>query len=72
MPSKECAIEINSPSRATLYVYPLDEESIIIRYEPRNGIKRNYKNSGCGDFNRILKAFYELTNNQVFNETAEY
>lgn len=44
LPSQEHAIEINSPDRATLYVYPLDEDSIIIRYEPRNGIKSTYKN----------------------------
>ncbi len=71
LPAQE-AIEINAPSRATLYVYPFDEDSIIIRYEPRNGIKRTYKKSGYGDFNRILKAFYELTDNENFNETITY
>ena len=65
-------IEINAPSRATLYVYPFDEDSIIIRYEPRNGIKRTYKKSGYGDFNRILRAFYEVTGNEIFNETITY
>ena len=72
LPSKECAIEINSPDRATLYLYPLDNDSIIIRYEPRNGIKRTYKKSGYGDFNRILKTLYELTDNEAFNETIDY
>lgn len=72
LPSQEYAIEINSPDRATLYVYPLDEDSIIIRYEPRNGIKRTYKKSGFGDFNRLLEVFYELTDNEVFNETIDY
>ena len=57
LPSKKCAIEINSPDRATLYVYPLDNDSIIVRYEPRNGIKRTYLKSGFGDFNRILEVF---------------
>ena len=71
-PSQESAIEINSPDRATLYVYPLDEDSIIIRYEPRNGIKRTYKKSGYGDFNRVLKTLYELTGNEIFNETIYY
>ena len=65
-------IEINSPDRATLYVYPLDEDSIIIRYEPRNGIKRTYKKSGYGDLNRVLKTLYELTGNEIFNETIYY
>ena len=46
LPSEECAIEINSPDRSTLYVYPLDNDSIIVRYEPRNGIKRTYLKSG--------------------------
>jgi len=72
LPSQESAIEINSPDRATLYVYPLDEDSIIIRYEPRNGIKRTYKKSGYGDFNRVLKTLYELTGNEIFNETIDY
>ena len=72
LPSQEYALEINSPDRATLYVYPLDEDSIIIRYEPRNGIKRTYKKSGFGDFNRVLEVFYELTDNEVFNETIDY
>ena len=72
LPSQEHAIKINSPDRATLYVYPLDEDSIIIRYEPRNGIKRIYKKSGFGDFNRVLEVFYELTDNEVFNETIDY
>lgn len=72
LPSEECAIEINSPDRSTLYVYPLDNDSIIVRYEPRNGIKRTYLKSGFGDFNRILEVFYELTDNEVFNESVEY
>ncbi len=72
LPAQEYAIEINSPDRATLYVYPLDEDSIIIRYEPRYGIKRTYKKSGFGDFNRILEVLYELTGNEVFNETIDY
>ena len=72
LPSQESAIEINSPDRATLYVYPLDDDSIIIRYEPRNGIKRTYKKSGYGDFDRVLKTLYELTENEIFNETIDY
>jgi len=72
LPSQEKAIEINAPCRATLYVYPCDKDSLIIKYEPRNGINRTYKKSGHGDFNRLLKAFYELTDNEIFNETIEY
>lgn len=72
LPPQEHAIEINSPDRATLYVYPLDEDSIIIRYEPRNGIKRTYKKSGFGDFNCVLETLYELTGNEVFNNTIDY
>lgn len=72
LPSKENAIEINSPRRATIYVYPLDEDSMIIEYNPRNGISRNYIKSGFGDFNRFLQVLYELTENQVFHKTVEY
>ena len=72
LPSKDNAIEINSPDRATLYVFPSDQKSIIVRYEPRNGIKRTYKISGFGDFNSVLQALYQLTDNAVFNETIAY
>ncbi len=72
LPSQENAITINSPERATLYIYPLGDNSIIIKYEPRHGINRVYKNSGFGNFNSLLKAFYELTENEVFNETVVF
>ncbi len=72
LPPQDNSIQINAPDRATLYVYPLDEDSIIVRYEPRGGIKRNYKKSGFEDFNRILEVFYELTGNEIFNEDVEY
>jgi len=71
LPSQENAIEINAPHRATIYIYPSDEDSVLICYEPRGGIKRTFVKSGYGDFNRILEAFYELTENEVFNETIE-
>lgn len=67
LPPQEEAIEINAPDRATIYVYPSDADSLIVRYEPRKGIKRNYKISGYGNFDKILKAFYELTDHEVFN-----
>ena len=71
LPQQNQAIEINAPE-AILYVYPLDNNSFFVRYEPRKGIKRTYKKSGYADFNSILKAFYELTDNEVFNEIIEY
>ncbi len=72
LPPQEDAIEIIAPGRATFYVYPSDEDSVIIRYEPHDGISRTYLKSGYGDFNRILEVFYELTDNEVFNQTVEY
>lgn len=72
LPDQKDAIEINSPLRATLYVYPLDDESMIIRYEPRHGISRNYVKSGYGDFNRLLEVLYESTGNEVFNNVVDY
>lgn len=71
LPAKENAIEITVPSRARLYVYPSDENSIIVRYEPFNGIKRNYKISNFGSFDSVLNAFYEHTDNEIFNKTYE-
>ena len=67
LPPQEKAIEINAPGRATIFVYPSDANSVIVRYEPRKGIKRNYKISGYGNFDKILKAFYELTGNEIFS-----
>lgn len=72
LPDKKTAIEINSPSRATIYVYPRNPESMFIRYEPRNGIARNYTLSDYGDFNRYLEVLYEMTDDEVFNETVKY
>lgn len=72
LPSEEHMIEINSPNRATLYVYPFDENAILIHYEPRNGIARTYKKSGYGDFNCVLKTLYELTDNKAFDEIIDY
>ena len=66
LPEKETAIIITVPSRARVYVYPSDENSIIVRYEPFKGIKRNYKISGYGNFNKVLNAFFELTDNEIF------
>ena len=66
LPAKETAIVITVPSRARLYVYSSDENSILVRYEPFKGIKRNYKISGYGNFDKVLNAFYELTGNEVF------
>lgn len=66
LPSKDEAIWISAPGWATLYIYPSDEESLIVRYEPRNGIKRNYKLSGYGNFDKVSNAFYELTGHEVF------
>ena len=68
LPPKEQAISISAAGIATLYVYPSDEDSLIVRYEPRNGIKRNYKLSGYGNFDKILNAFYELTGHEVFKK----
>ena len=66
LPAKDTAIEIIIPSRARLYVYSSDENSILVRYEPFKGIKRNYKISGYGNFDKVLNAFYELTGNGIF------
>ncbi len=70
VPAKEMAIEIVVPSKARLYIYPLDENSIIVRYEPFKGIKRNYKISGYCNFDKVLNAFYELTGNEIFKATT--
>ena len=71
LPSQEEAINISVPFRANIYVYPSDNDSVIVRYDPRNGISRNYKISGYGNFYKVLNAFYEHTDNEIFNKTYE-
>ena len=63
---------MNAPGRATIYGYPSDEDSLLIRYEPRGSIKRTFKKSGVGDFNRVLEVFYEHTKREEFNTMVTY
>ena len=72
LPENVDAIEINSPERAILYIYPKDEDSMIVEYKPHGGIGRRYLLSDLGGFNRYLEVLYELTENEVFNETISY
>ena len=72
LPSGENAMRIAIPHRAVLYVYPLDDDSMLIEYFPRDGISRTFKKSGYGDFNRLLRALYECTENEVFHTAVEY
>lgn len=64
-------ITIVIPSKATLTVYPNDDQSVLLHYKPHKGISRNYKLSGYGDFNKHLRLLYELTDNEIFNETID-
>ncbi len=65
-------IEIIIPGKATINVYPNDTKSVLISYDPHGfGITRNYKLSGYGNFNQHLETLYDLTGNEVFNETIE-
>lgn len=65
-------IEIIIPGKVTINVYPNDTESVLISYDPHGfGITRNYKLSGYGNFNRHLEILYDLTGNEVFNETID-
>ena len=71
LPDKSIAIEISSPFRAIIYIYPRDEKSVIIEYKPDHGINLNFIESYIG-FNRFLELFNDLKRNQVFNETVSY
>lgn len=65
-------IEIIIPGKVTIDVYPNDTDSVLISYDPHGfGITRNYKLSGYGNFNRHLEILYDLTGNEVFNETID-
>lgn len=67
----ENRIEITVPGKATIMIFPNDQDSVLMTYMPHHGIKRNYKLSGYGDFNRHLEILYKQTQNEVFNETIE-
>ena len=70
LPNDAEPIIVRSPSRASMYIYPNDEKSVIVKYAPHNGITRNYVLTYIG-FNRYLEIFYEMTDNEVFNETID-
>ncbi|MBO5797251.1 MAG: hypothetical protein J6R77_02770 [Clostridia bacterium] len=72
LPDKKEAIRITSHMCATFYVYPLDEESMLVKYEPYNGIHRTYKLTWKDNFNKLLKSLYETTGNEVFAEEITY
>lgn len=64
-------IKIIIPTKATLTVYPNDDNSVLLNYKPHKGISRNYKLSGYGDFNKHLKILYEMTGDEIFNDTID-
>ena len=72
LPSNSKKIEIIIPGKVTINVYPNDTDSVLISYDPHDfGFTRNYKLSGFGDFNKHLEDLYELTDDEVFNETID-
>lgn len=72
LPSEDNAIRLAAPKRAVWYVYPCDEDSLLISYHPTKGIPRTYKKSGYGDFNRLLNAIYRQSGNEAFNVKVVY
>ena len=64
-------IEIIIPGKVTMIVYPRDDDSVFLTYAPHNGIRRNYVLYQYGSFNKHLKVLYEMTGNEVFNETVD-
>lgn len=60
-------IVINIPKKAILNIYPNDDESVLLEYIPRCGLKRKYKLSNYGDFKRHLEILYEITGDEIFN-----
>jgi len=65
-------ITISIPNKVTITVYPNNDDSVLVTYEPHHfGLKQKYKLSGFGNFNRYLEDLYEITGNEVFNETLD-
>ncbi len=71
IPNDAEPITVYSQFRAKIDIYPNDEKSVIVRYAPSSGISRKYILTYIG-FNRYLEIFYEMTDNEVFNETVVY
>lgn len=69
---KQRCITITVPDKVTITVYPNDDDSVLMVYDPHHlGFTKRYKLSGYGDFNRHLKLLYQSTGNEVFNETID-
>ena len=71
IPSDSVYIRVSIPLKATIYVYPRDNESVYIVYTQQKGGSRKYILTKTGDFNRHLEILYQATGNEVFNETVD-
>ncbi|MBQ7935192.1 MAG: hypothetical protein IJ333_02435 [Clostridia bacterium] len=70
LPEQSLRISINIPFKGLIYVYPYTDDAVIVRYEPRYGIKRNYVFSGI-NFNDHLETLYADLDNELFNKTVD-
>ena len=72
MPDDTVSIVIYISFKTTITVYPRDDESVYFTYAPHHGVSRNYILDGQhGGFNRHLEILYQITGNEVFNETID-
>lgn len=66
LPDDSETIELIVPRKVTITVYPCDEDSVVIKYDPHKiGITRNYKLSEYGDFNKHLEILNEMMSDET-------
>lgn len=69
LPDESSAIAISIPAKATIYVFPHTNDSVLISYRA-SGHKINFTIEGK-NFNDHLEVLYQITENEVFNKTVE-
>ena len=70
IPDKSEYIRISVPDVSDIYIYPHDDESVIVEYNPRGfGFTQRYK--AHKNFAYYMQQIYEQTGNEKFNVYPE-
>ena len=70
LPQLTSAIKIGLFDKGVIYLYPYTQDTVIIDYQPLKGWNSQFELVGSS-FNSYLKILYQLTGNEVFNETLD-
>ena len=70
LPQESTAIRIEVYGKFEMYLFPYTQDSILVDYQPVKGWNSQFELVGSS-FNSYLKILYQLTGNEVFNETLD-